>query len=335
VRRNLENSNFNVARLCTPSSTLCSSRRTHPLRICRSRSRIHRKHTCHLETSIRHWRNWEVGAYVQDDWKVSRQMTLNLGLRYDLFTRHTELNHLTTTFLKGPGKNLIDNITTGAGQIKDASTPCPGNPRAPLAGACGPGGFALLPHSGRAITIILAKNRLCLGRLRRRPNFPARRVWALLRGDALQPAFQYALEPALLFLGRATIFWRAMSARLCTGRLERSPQVRGTRSPEQNSGSGVQATGNISGWDPTNRISREGRPLCFQKGFETVCRELVFWSAASNPRWNCRSTQLCRYGRPQTVRAEAVNRVPGGRLPEGTCVSDTFGRKAMQPGQHQ
>jgi hypothetical protein len=26
-------------------------------------------------------------------------------------------------------------------------------------------------------------------------------------------------------------------------------------------------------------------------------------------------------------RAESVNRVPGARLPEGTCVTDTFGRK--------
>ena len=71
---------------------------------------------------MRHWRNWEVGAFVKDDWKVRRRLMVNLGLRYDLFTRHSELNHLTTTFVKGPGKNFIDNITTGAGQIKDAST---------------------------------------------------------------------------------------------------------------------------------------------------------------------------------------------------------------------
>src|SRR5262249_49570778 len=95
-----------------------------------------------LEANVRHWRNWEISIYGQDDWKLSPRLTLNLGLRYDLFTRLAELNHLATTFLKGPGNNFIDNITTGAGQIKDASTPCPGNPRAPLAGVCGPGGFA-------------------------------------------------------------------------------------------------------------------------------------------------------------------------------------------------
>src|SRR5207244_12722489 len=91
---------------------------------------------------VRHFRNWEFGFYVQDDWKLSRRVTVNLGLRYDLYTRHTDLDHLATTFIKGPGRRVIENITTGAGQIRDASTPCPGNRRAVLAGACGPAGFA-------------------------------------------------------------------------------------------------------------------------------------------------------------------------------------------------
>ena len=89
------------------------------------------------ENNVRHWRNWDFGSYFNDDWKVSKRLSLNLGLRYDLYTRSTELNHLSTTFIRGPGRQFIDNISTGAGQIKDASAPCPGNPLATLAGECG------------------------------------------------------------------------------------------------------------------------------------------------------------------------------------------------------
>ena len=33
-----------------------------------------------LATNIRHWRNLELGAYFQDDWKATRRLTLNVGL---------------------------------------------------------------------------------------------------------------------------------------------------------------------------------------------------------------------------------------------------------------
>ena len=33
---------------------------------------------------------WEFGAYAQDDWRVNNWLTLNLGVRYDIFTAKTE-----------------------------------------------------------------------------------------------------------------------------------------------------------------------------------------------------------------------------------------------------
>ena len=35
--------------------------------------------------------NWETGYFAQDDWKVNKRLTLNLGVRYDLYTNPYEL----------------------------------------------------------------------------------------------------------------------------------------------------------------------------------------------------------------------------------------------------
>jgi len=45
-----------------------------------------------------HTRNWETGYFVQDDWKINRKLTLNLGLRYDLYTWPEEENNLQANF---------------------------------------------------------------------------------------------------------------------------------------------------------------------------------------------------------------------------------------------
>ena len=44
---------------------------------------------------IPHFRVWDNSAYLQDDWHASSKLTLNLGVRYDVFTPYTEEgNHI-------------------------------------------------------------------------------------------------------------------------------------------------------------------------------------------------------------------------------------------------
>ena len=43
-------------------------------------------------------RSWETGYFAQDDWKATRRLTLNLGLRYDLYTNPYELHDQFSNF---------------------------------------------------------------------------------------------------------------------------------------------------------------------------------------------------------------------------------------------
>lgn len=55
-------------------------------------------------------RNWENAAFFQDDWRVNRKLTMNLGLRYEFLTNPAERN----------GQQANFNLQTGGLELPDA-----------------------------------------------------------------------------------------------------------------------------------------------------------------------------------------------------------------------
>ena len=62
----------------------------------------------------RHFRWNQFAGFVQDDWKVSAHLTLNLGLRYDLFESPTETKGILSNVILGSGSNLFQQIANAS-----------------------------------------------------------------------------------------------------------------------------------------------------------------------------------------------------------------------------
>ena len=99
------------------------------------------------------------------------------------------------------------------------------------------------------------------------------------------------------------------------------------RHPPNISGFGVQATGNISGWDPANPNIAALTSIIFPEGIPDPSVKSYFLGIQRAIRRDL--TLEANYvgtSGSHLIRAENVNRIPGGLLPEGTCVRDNLGR---------
>lgn len=75
------------------------------------------------------FRSWEPSIYAQDDWRVKENLTVNLGVRYDIYTPFTATNNAFTNFnfatglLYGPGlpgaqkSNATGGVNTDFGDV--------------------------------------------------------------------------------------------------------------------------------------------------------------------------------------------------------------------------
>jgi hypothetical protein len=360
IRRNIENSEFNVAR---PSyyffdETFFAADAPYTMAAGVDPG-ILAGQAPQLATNRRHWRNVEMGAFFQDDWKVTRNLTLNLGIRYDLYTRHNELNNLVTTFIKGPGNDInsqiknanvpVGTVGTIGGTTFDCTSPTSiaDSTLAPSAvpsgvAPCGPGGFATASSLGQGD----------------HNNFGPRLGFAWdMFGDgktALRGGFGVAYEGTLynplsnsrwnlpfysfnaatnslggdvqtVIYGPYTCTGSGLSA-ICQPDTNTAPRFTG---PATNPGQGVgaQATGNLTGWAPSNPNLAIRTGIVYPEGirdpyvynyFLGVQRELV-------RKVTLEANYVGTAGH-KVFRAENTNRIAGGRLPAGACVTDNLGR---------
>jgi len=63
------------------------------------------------------WNRW--AAFVQDDWKLTQRLTVNLGLRWDVFATPSETNGELSNMILGPGSTFSEQIATATlGRVK-------------------------------------------------------------------------------------------------------------------------------------------------------------------------------------------------------------------------
>jgi hypothetical protein len=314
-----------------------------------------------LSDNFRHWRNLEIGAYFQDDWKVSKKLTLNIGLRWDLFTRHTEKDKKVTTFIPGPGCLIPSNGFCADG-IQNANIPA-GQPgcntpfqisHAVLAGVCGPGGFAIADnlgagnHKNFGPRAGFAFDPRGNGKTAIRGGFGVSYEGTLynpLSNSRWNPPF-YSFNSETNALGgsaNAVVYGptaanpngTANCSLVTTTCVASGAPVTFTGAPANPGiGTGAQGTGNIQGYfagDPNTAILTG---IVFPSGIRDpyVLNSYFGIQQEILPKTVLEVNYVGTLGY-HLFRAEQGNRVPGQHLPAGMTIVDRFGRTLT--GTHQ
>jgi hypothetical protein len=191
----------------------------------------------------------------------SLSAALNLGLRYDLFTRHHELDDLATTFIPGPGSDILTGVIT-ANNPANCLTPSQ-VALAQLAGVCGPGGFAPAEglgkgdHNNLGPRVGFAWDVMGDGKTSLRGGFGLSYEGTLYNPLSNSrwnlPYYSFNFADNFLNGDVNTVIYgpTTCTATAC------SPSGATPHTPATNpgQGTGAQATGNLTGWAPLTRTS--------------------------------------------------------------------------------
>jgi len=355
LRRNIENSEFNVAR---PSyyffDPLFFAADTPYTQTAGVDPGILTGQPAHLSSNFRHWRNLEMGAYFQDDWKVTRNLTLNLGMRYDLYTRHNELNNKVTTFIKGPGNNIVDQIVnanvpvgtvgTIGGTTFDCTSPAsiavaqlaPSSVPSGVA-PCGPGGFTTAKNLGKpdhnnfGPRVGFAWDIFGNGKTSVRGGFGVSYEGTLYNPLSNSrwnlPFYSFNTANDFLIGGTDTVIYGPYVCNpTCQPDTVTAPRFSGPAT-NPNQGVGAQATGNLTGWDTSNPNAAFLTGIVFPEGIKDPYVYNYFFGLQREimPKLVVEANYAGTTGH-KLFRAQNVNRIAGAQLPAGVCTKDDLGR---------
>ena len=365
IRRNIENSQFSVARgsyyfsdpiffaadspygvsagvnpgICAPP---CSSATIQGL------VSSNTVPSAALSGNVRHWRNVEFGGYFQDDWKATKRLTLQLGLRYDLYKRHNEEANAATTFIPGPGSNLLQqliNSNNPANCINAAASAL-----SQLAGVCGPGGFAAASTLGKGRhkdfgpRVGFAWDVFGDGKTSLRGGFGISYEGTLYNPLSNSrwnlPYYSFNNVTGPIGGGADNVIWgpTACSGGYVSYPLNCAPTggaqfgaggVAPTYSgaaANPGQGVGAQATGNVNGWDPYAPNLALLTGIVFPKGIDDpyVYNFYLGFQREIMPKTVLEVDYVGTAGH-KLFRSEDINRAPGTLLPAGVTMVNNIG----------
>ncbi len=357
-RRNIENSEFNVARpsyyfydqvFFAADAPYYQAAGVDP-GICKApcpQSSYNPAPQSHLNSNFRHWRNIEFGAYFQDDWKVTKRLTLNLGIRYDLYQRHHELNNLATTFLLGsnaPNSFILGGSDGVLNRLFNASDPnnCANPALAQVAGGCGPGTGGFAPsatlgqgdHNNFGPRLGFAWDVFGDGKTSLRGGFGVAYEGTLynpLSNSRWDPPYYSfnGIQGGVAVQGADVVYGpSACAAGVCSQTPTVAPTFTGPpTNPNMGPAGQAQAQGNINGWDSANPNFAVLTGIVFPKGlrdpyvynyYMSIQREIM-------PKTVVQLDYVGTTGH-KLFRAEDINREAGSLLPKGATVTDNLGR---------